>query len=372
MKKIVSLPLLTLFVCIFFLSCKKNSADTTGNPGGNPDTTTIPSVTIIQAMADLSAKLKVFHGQRITGQMPATNSTALSVDPPFNNKVFAYTGRFAQIKPTVKSGSIAGYYLEVPSSGQYFKIDYSKPRNPNRQIKTTNDILLRPLTGNGDSSIVIILPGDQQTTDTICVTYAPYDAMGNIGPAVNTCIIIKNFSAGTDQNGAWIGNSWKETAVWIQSNNDRLQLDSIIFDSWRPNAEWLFACVTDTATGNSSLQHVLIDAAPAATSLLYARRRNLNLLPDGTWNSMVDEDSKFLDITNSTCSQFFYYPVTTDTLAFEGAWSFNSVSNTLTVLYEFQNGIPYFEVLTFNVIKFSDKEFLIKLSDDPHYTRYER
>ena len=146
--------------------------------------------------AKLSASLKVWHGTRTTGTPPAPTGNTPEIDPTINPSILAIAGRYAIIKPDVTAGDVAGYYLGVPGAGQYFKIDFKKPRNiSGRGIKPKHPgILQRTASGTADSSIVIVLPPNINVPDTFCVTYCPYDSSGNIGQPVTTCIYVTRFA----------------------------------------------------------------------------------------------------------------------------------------------------------------------------------
>src|SRR5689334_17275082 len=122
MKKLLWLPLATL---IFLGSCK---------PDKSVDT---PKLRTDDPKA-LSAALKVWHGVRTNGNAPAmsANPNRPVLSQQSNNQNFkAIAGRYAIIQPEVESGSVAGYNIQVNGAGQYFKVDYSKPRDINGRFR---------------------------------------------------------------------------------------------------------------------------------------------------------------------------------------------------------------------------------------------
>ena len=321
--------------------------------------------------AKLSASLKVWHGTRTTGTPPAPNSNTPAIDPTANPSVLAIAGRYAIIKPEVITGNVAGYYLGVPASGQYFKIDFKKPRNiAGRSIKPPHQsILQRTASGNADSSIVIVLPPNINVPDTFCVTYCPYDSLGNIGQPVTTCIYVSSLGAGTG-NG-WLQNDFKTTSSWDIANGIRTNIDTVIFNKWTIDG-YGYSC--DQTTNPPSLQPVNIQGFPSIVSdSLYYLKYNIRFATNGAFDYKLLDKSKSLDIQNSNCSQFIFNPIFNFGDSVTGAYSFNLNTNKLVLIFEFDyQGIPNPEYWEYDVIKINDNHFILRDPIDDYHIRFER
>ena len=201
-----------------------------------------PPVISSKDPAKLSAAIKVWHGTRTVGIPPAPTGNLPAINPTANPSILAINGRYAIIKPEVIAGEIAGYYLGIPGAGQYFKIDYSKPRNiAGRGSLPRKGGTFQPGTeSNADSSIVIVLPPSINVPDTFCVTYCPYDSLGNIGQPVTTCIYVS--SLGTSADNGWFQNDFRVTASWDVVNGVRTAIDTVIFNRMVMDSKSAYYC----------------------------------------------------------------------------------------------------------------------------------
>jgi hypothetical protein len=350
--------------CFFLISCQKD-ADPTPPPGSEVSS---------DNPAQLSAALKVWHGKRTTGNPPASTGNTPVLDPTVNTEIRAFAGRYAIIKPEVLSGEIAGYYVSVPGAGQYFKVDFSNPRNMagrpnnfnNRRLGT---ILSRPQNGNADSSIVIVLPPNIQVPDTFCVTYCAFDPQGNIGQPVTTCIIVS--SLGGDAGSAWLQNEWRLTASWELVNGQREWLDTIIYNKWAPTGG--YECYRDSATGLEFLDWIGMDPGAIVADSMYTRKANLRFATNGAMDYKDDMDEKYVDVSTSTCSLINFHPIETWSDSITGGWSYNSASSSIMLIFEFDAlGVPEPEIWEYGLIKVNDNHWIMRDPWGDYFYRWQR
>jgi hypothetical protein len=283
--------------------------------------------------AALSSSIKVWHGLRTQRNPPAEKGSALQLDNNFPGPLYAIAGRYAIIQPEVISGDVAGYYLKINGASDYFKVDYTKPRNMGRKIqpkRTTSAFRLDSAGGNIDSAIVIVLPSSLHVPDTICMTYWAYDNSGNVSNAIDVCVIIS--SLGTDANGAWLNGTWKYTAQWDNSS----QHDTIIYNHW--SAMGGYYC--DNGQLLWSGLPIAGQTFVVADSFFY-RKADVTYGTNGGLKYEVDDSWKEIDYYNSSCSNFTFAPIENETETLTGAWSYNSTTHKLVIVFEFDDsGIP--------------------------------
>lgn len=360
MRKITTLVLFALlFACTAaFYSCQREVDETL------PTQKTVSS----KDPAKLSSSLKVWHGTRTTGTPPSPNSNTPAIDPTVNPTVNAFAGRYAIIKPEVTAGNVAGYYVGMANAGQYFKVDFTKPRDiPGRSINPKrNHLLQRIQTGNADSSIVIVLPAYINVPDTFCVTYCPYDSSGNIGQPVTTCIIVTSLGAGT--NNGWLQNDFRLTASWDLTGGVRTELDTIIYNKWAADGDGYY-CNAGFLNGGA----IFNGFTPIVSDSIYYRKNNIRFAINGAFDYKDYEDYKSVNTSLSSCSLFSFMPVSNYSDSLTGAYSFNSTTNKLVFIWEFDSqGIPDPDYWEYNVIKINDNHFILRDPIDNYYIRFER
>jgi hypothetical protein len=317
--------------------------------------------------ATLSSSIKVWHGVRTQGNPPAEKGTALQLDNTLSGPLYAIAGRYAIIQPEVISGDVAGYNLQINGAPDYFKVDYTKPRNT-RQIKPrkTNGFLrVDSAGGNLDSAIVIVLPANLHVPDTICMTYWAYDNAGNISNPIDVCVIISNL--GTDANGAWLTGTWKYTAEWDNSSPH----DTIIYNRWTSMGGYY------CSNGMLQWSDYPTPGQPfLASDSFFYRKADLTYGSNGGLKYEVDDSWKTIDYQNATCSNVVFAPIQDEAEALTGAWSYNSTTHKLVIVFEFDDsGIPVEEAYEFDAIKVNDKNMImVDNSDpsDPYYSRFEK
>jgi hypothetical protein len=334
--------------------------------------------------AAISKNIKVFHGERIQGVQPAPKggNNAPSIDGPDGGSIIALAGKYAIIKPELLAGELAGYYISVTGANEYFKVDFTKPRilMNGREIKSKKrsslfNTLRMDSTGNGnaDSSIVFTLPPNIQTPDTICVTYSPYDAQGNIGQPVSTCIIVNHL--GGDASTSWLQGPW--TSVAFRDNGDSAWYTYPDNRIMQPSGPIGYYCDYDSIIGQNRLFQKECFEYGACTNVL--GRDSTRVDKDdwafnisGDMNYHYAETLKSVDISNSTCSQLnFTYPSRPlSNYIFYGAWS--GENNHLTIIFEFNTlGVPDYDVLEYEITKISDNEFVLTYEDGAQ-TKFKR
>lgn len=320
--------------------------------------------------AALSAAIRVWHGVRTQGMMPSPAGSSLQLNPSAE-PVRAFAGRYAIIQPEVLSGDVQGYYVKLNGAPEYFKVDYSKPRDINGRTRRPADFRDRnPLqggrvTGNVDSALVIVLPQNIQVPDTFCISYCAYDSVGNISQPVSVCIIVS--SLGGDASSGWVNGTWKLTAEWDDSFHD-----TVIHDKWM-SAQSEYYCNYDSATSTSYLMPYNNGTGPlvAADSVRYDKY-DLMFSSNGAQQFAYEMNAKMVAPT-STCQQVTYEMMPTESDQMTGAWSYNSTTKKITLIFEFDDmGTPIVEAWEYDVIKVSDSHMILVDNFDPAWPYYIR
>jgi len=327
----------------------------------------------------LSKAIKVWHGVRTQGAPPAPNGSALQLDNGTGEPVKAFAGRYAIIQPEIVTGDVQGYYVALNGANEYFKVDYTKPRDiPGRQAASirhrskpfqTANASRQQRNGNVDSSIVVVLPASIQVPDTFCVTYWAYDSIGNISNPVTTCIIVN--SLGTDANGGWLVGNWKLTATWGPSWGH----DTVLYNKWSLY-DMQYGCYFDTITGTSYLASTWNNVPVIVGDSVFYRKQDLVFGVNGGQKYEEDQSYRILDAQNSNCTNFVFFPIDNTTDVITGAWSFNSSTNKITLIFEFDDmGIPVVEAWEYDVIKVANNNFIMVDNwdpTDPFYIRWQK
>jgi hypothetical protein len=358
-KAIIAIAFITM---IAFISCQREVSH---------EGETRPTLSSKDPAA-LAASIRVWHGVRTQGTLPAARGAGIQLDASANEPVLAFAGRYAIIQPEVITGDVKGYYVTVNGSSQYFNVDYSKPRDLGGRVrpgqKRSSPFMGQRVdsSGNGniDSSIVIVLPQNIQVPDTFCVTYCAYDSNGNISQPVTTCIFVS--SLGADANGSWIGGNWRFTASW-----DATYRDTIIYNRW---TSWDndYYCEYDSASGFSYVSNLPNGSVPLGGDSVYYRKADLNLSSNGAQRYDEDYEVKYVDQGTSTCQQLVY-ATAPENYFMTGGWSYNSATNKITIIFEFDDfGIPTVEAWEYDVIRVSNNNFIMVDNWDPSNPYYIR
>jgi hypothetical protein len=221
--------------------------------------------------------------------------------------------------------------------------------------------------GNLDSAIVIVLPANLHVPDTVCMTYWAYDATGNVSNAVDVCIIIK--SLGTDANGTWINGQWKYTAEWDNGSPH----DTIIYNRWVADPYGGYYCDNGMLQWSDQpvpgFPFVFKDSS-------FFRKADLTFGSNGGFIYEIDDSWKSFDYVNSSCTNPISTPAESEAEKIAGAWSYNSTTHKLIIVFEFDDaGLPVEEANEFDVIQVNSKNMvLVDNSDptDPYYSRFEK
>ncbi len=364
MKKNLSI---TFIICASFYFCTVTSCQKEFTPDGIElgGTGKVSSKDPIA----LSKAIKVWHGVRTQGAPPVPNAASPALDPQANPSIPAIQGRYAIIKPEVTSGTIAGYYLGIPGTTEYFKIDFSRQRILERNlIKKRDGILSR--TGNADSSIVIVLPPNINAPDTFCVTYCPYDSLGNIGQPVTTCIYVSAFGAGA--NNGWLQNDFKLTATWGDSGvvGNRTFLDTTIFNRMVKDFNG-FGYVCDAGVLRQLFSQ---GGSVVVADSVKVIKDNFRLALNGAFDYTNEDTEKDVDVNSSTCS-IFNFVMNPYNEVITGGYSYNELTRKLTMIFEFDDaGIPEVEYAVYDMNKINNNHFVLSETDsgETFFIRFER
>lgn len=319
---------------------------------------------------NLSAALRVWHGTRTQGNMPSPGGSVLQLVNSMTEPVRAFAGRYAIIQPEVISGNeISGYYVKVNGASEYFKVDYTKPRNINgrmsRPTRPANPFLGRmDSTGNGnlDSALVIVLPSSISVPDTFCISYCAYDNAGNVSDPVTACIIVT--SLGSDANGAWMNGTWKFTAFW----EDNMPHDTVVYNRWFTDADGSgYYCFNGTLDYTNGIPPAIV------TDSVYYRKAHLSFASNGVQQYQNDVSWKYIvDPFSTSCAQISF-TVDNENDLMTGAWAYNSITNKIILIFEFDDmGIPVQEAWEYDVIKVSNNNFIMVDNWDPQFPYYMR
>jgi hypothetical protein len=315
----------------------------------------------------ISSNIKIWHGVRKTGNPPAasTNPNSPVLDQQSNNQtVVALAGKYAVIQPEVVSGDVKGYYVRVNGAADYFNVDYTTTRNIGgrfaRQPSPKKKALARGMgidsTGGGgalDSAIVIVIPSTIQPGQ-FCVTYWAYDPAGNVSNPITVCITVSSF--GGDAGSAYLAANWHITA----SSDDTLN------NGWDP----VYGYADTSWSVGTCINNHIVDSLSSG-SLVYPQyissvlRADLLFSANGALRYDLSEQEKVLNYATSTCSNFVFTSQT-DNEFVEGAWSHNSTTNKLVIIFDFDDtGAVDPEAYEYDLIKINNnKIYLHDLYDD--------
>ncbi|HEY0058623.1 MAG TPA: hypothetical protein VGB56_05775 [Flavisolibacter sp.] len=347
-----------ILVLVFAIGCQKEFT---------PQLPGVPTVSANDPKA-LAASIKVWHGTRMQGTAPAPAGSDLELDPLSMPTVKAFAGRYATIQPGVISGNVVGYYVSIAGSGQYFKVDYSKPRNISGRMTVADGKRENPFSpnrvdsagGNVDSALVIVLPPNINVPDTFCVTYCAYDALGNISQPVTTCITVN--SLGGDANSDWLNGSWKITAQWEENG----YYDSIIYNKWLPITNYKYYCDYDSSNNIYKIVNYDNGTIPIADDSTFYRKLDYSFSANGAFSHSGDGDTKHRDWDDNNCQSPKFHPVETENETRFGGWNFDAATNRLTLIFELdQAGTSLIQAWEFDVVKINNGHFIVVDNSDP-------
>jgi|GEM_PF-816307 len=201
----------------------------------------------------LSAAITVWHGKRTMGTLPIPSSTSeLRLSTSYEPTVTAIAGRHAFIHTSIESGDVAGYYVQINGASDYFIVDYTKPINVQSNMQqgsiSTSSVhqfghAAEPaiqhrspisVMGTGDnfndSIIVINIPANIKTPDTVCVTYMAYDFNNHVSNSVTTCIYIDRL--GADNDSKWLEGTWNLSRVEKLQGSQLLKSYDFVYNKW--------------------------------------------------------------------------------------------------------------------------------------------
>ena len=350
--------LLPLAAIVLFYACKPDKPENPGNI--RPDD---PKA--------VSAALKVWHGSRAQGNPPASNNNPLGpkLEPSSNNQtVKAVAGRYAVIMPEVISGSLAGYYVKVNGAEDYFKVDYTKPREGGRaqpRISRHNRALAKGFgidsTGNGnlDSAIVLIIPASIQPGQ-FCVTYWAYDSTGNVSNPISVCISVLSF--GGDASASYLHGTWHMTGYSEDTTMGWEQIAGAGDTIWSQGY-----CINNQIVDSFGMGPVTYP-----NYIYKIDQADLAFSSTGGLRYTYSESDKEFNYAQSSCSNFVF-----DTYNYSdnlnGAWSYNSTTGKMVIIFEFDdNGIATPEAYEYKLIKLSNNKIYLYDQDWEEYLRLEK
>ena len=329
------------FSLLLLLGCKK-AAD------NDQDSTVSP-----QNPVALSKAVKVWHGERVTGNLPTPTNTPNTpvLDASTNNQdIKAIAGRYAIVLPQLTSGTVAGYYVAVQGASDYFKIDYKKPRNVGGRLINGNPAGSNKqfrlfgadsTGGNGDSAIVISIPSTIQAGE-FCITYCAYDSLGNISYPLSACITVEAF--GGDGSVSFLAGTWHYSQVKYDTAWENVIAVDTIPDS--------YACVNNTlsltcpGTSCTFTEYITFITGTSKADFIFGS--------DGALQFNSTFTSKTIDLTRSTCNNALYNDLTSSE-SIQGAWSYNATTQRLSMIFDVSsNGTVEPDVYEFTMEKISD------------------
>lgn len=343
-----------------------------------------------------SAKIKVWHGIRTAGVVPKTAGAANApvLEAPSENDIHAFAGRYAIIKPLVKSGDVKGYYVSIKGATDYFKVDYAKPLITERHSAQTNSTLttthgfnfkVQGVKGGScaDSAIVLILPPDFHVPDTFCVTYSAYDQLGNISDSVSSCIIVSKL--GGDASTNWLQAGWRvfydyddmmgngslsnfyDTIPynkWIGSGN-------ATFDKYSSNDSTYYCNTISPGLTQFSTTFINFDVSrvisDSGASDYYAK---LDILFNINGGIAINNSYKEMRIDSiaSSCDET-KYRITAYDINQTGGWTITG--DKMILIIEFNaNGTPLYDVWEYTLKRINDTEIWLIDNSEPGHGIY--
>ena len=351
------------FIAAIFFSCKKEN---------QPPTNTDLTLSSKDPVA-LSKSIKVWHGLRLQGAVPATvgGANAPVIEAPVKEIIRSFAGKFAFVKPKVVSGNIAGYYVGVKGAADYFKIDYSKARITERQAypKRKGASFKIDSTGGGsgymDSLIVITLPINFKTPDTFCVTYSAYDELGNISEPVTSCIIVSKL--GGDASTNFLEATWRMFSR-PSDTSFYAQYDTIHYGKWRKGTYFTEYFCNKQSDGSSQIGSYCSDIyAPCIklniTDSVNETENDLVLTNNGSMTYKYSSKSKDINLTTSVCSLVNYDINPYRSNFTGGGWSITGDKMIFVFEYD-NNGSSALDAVEFVFEKINEAEFRIISTED--------
>ncbi|BAV07269.1 hypothetical protein FLA_3292 [Filimonas lacunae] len=187
---------------------------TTFSCSKDKDSTVTPTVVAQIDPVALSAGMKVgYAATSVTGNIPAasTSADAPVLDSLYDNVTYyAISNRYIVIRPSILSGDVQGYYIQVNGAKSYYKIDYTTARNLRKAQKAASSKHSSAKEGdNSDSSIVIKLPANL-VTDTFSISYAAYNANNQVSNSINAIIAVASSDSASNSlvTGNWRRNRY--------------------------------------------------------------------------------------------------------------------------------------------------------------------
>ncbi|MDI3321384.1 hypothetical protein [Pinibacter soli] len=365
-----------LAVSIFLFSSCQKEASATNNQ--------IPDNSIklsSQSPVAISNAIGVWHSQRVTGTVPASNkSTDLKINGLKTEHIQAIAGSYGYIKPIVESGDVAGYYVQVEGATDYFKVDYTMPRKTSaisnnhssistasiagqgqkRQLPTTRSpfSVMGYDDNNNDSAIVITLPANIKAPDTVCVKYWAFDAFGAVSNPVTTCIYINYL--GTDENSAWMDGTWelKHSQLFVDGQLYKEML--MTYDKWtmdlfhqryvyykQGDSLLRVQLFTDDYMYNSF--DYLYDGKPITIprkfdpqlstlelggDSAYWKTFQIALTSKGNYERLLMHKEKIVDFKNSSIQKLNFTEGQFINESYKGSWSYNNITQQLLTIDE--------------------------------------
>lgn len=204
MKKFYTLLMLSgLFIVLF--SCKKDKEDETKEEEftfSEEDLTPTPIVFEKLDGSKVSSVITIANSTRKSGNPPAPTSEieAPKIDEYDDNTRVA-SGKNVVINPYVTNGdgSIAGFYIKISGSSDYFDVKLPSSSSARKGFSnTTKKSNFSPLTRSSrivsapENSFEIQIPSSI-TTGEFCTSYCVYDTAGRISNIVEKCVQVQSF-----------------------------------------------------------------------------------------------------------------------------------------------------------------------------------
>lgn len=329
--KLKNLFIIGLFLCTI-VGCKNESETTPELKIDENDKeslkATAPTFTKLEASA-VSSSIKV-QGTKKTGNAPAP-SDDFSAPHIYRwfigdevDEIRAAAGKTAKINVSV-SGDIAGYYLQVEGSDEYYDIPASsvgarigtgsKKSVFSRKTSTTNNARI---ASSNTIVIEIEVPASLQGGE-FCVYYCVYNSEGLVSNTLKSCIQVQSIGgAGAEflTSGEW---AFKR-AVLIYTEDGETVTENIeigVLDIYNDTAY----CYLDSKE------------YPYVNEDRYDYQY-MRFTANGGFESEYKGYSKGRDYDVDVCENGLVLKEQVNTGSVSGAWSYNSATQTLTLLYE--------------------------------------
>jgi hypothetical protein len=264
-----------------------------------------------------------------TGNPPAQtiSETAPVLDISNDGKpLFNVQGSKIIVSASLQTGSASGFYVKVVGADGYYKVTSTsatgrlqtflktKRNSFGKQGRTQED---------GDATFSIEVPENIKPGE-FCISYCVYDAQNQVSNVIQQCVTVK--SLGGANSSFLSANNWEFVKSFSYEN------DQLVYQSY-PGTPDSSSYWTEISCHDTSYVEVYAHEE-FITNYVY-----ITYAANGALNFNIQDYEKYLDYENSDCEPI--YTENTETQNITGAWSYDSDSKILIMVYnlEYEGGV---------------------------------